>query len=220
MVNDLATGGDGWGNVPSSSTGLLKGSKISFNNGDYFADKNPQPLRPDLELLVVGVATCWQKWQGGRPVDVRETLAGQRHPDRDELGDLDPAGWEPGLNGELSDCWRDTRFLYMVDPRTAKLGTFTTTSAGGRWAVGDLKNAIINMRYANPGAVPLVRLASTAFKTRFGMKRRPHFEIVDWRVSAANPQPLQQLPAPTTTADDGFADRIRVTTDMNDEIPF
>lgn len=37
------------------------------------------------------------------------------------------------------------------------------------------------MRYARPGASPLVELHAEPWMTRFGRKSRPFFKVIDWR---------------------------------------
>ena len=85
------------------------------------------------------------------------------------------------MNGEPVDRWRDTRYLRLIDPRTGQDYTFVTDTYGGRKAVGDLKSQITNVRFAQPGAVPIVQLGSTMMKTAFGLKPRPEFKVVGWR---------------------------------------
>jgi hypothetical protein len=111
----------------------------------------------------------------------RVTHVGESHPLRDDLPDNDEAQWPAGLNGEPSDPWRDTRYLHLIDPNTGADYTFVTDSYGGRRAVSDLKAQIANVRSVHPGAVPIVQLAATMMKTRFGQKPRPDFKIAAWR---------------------------------------
>jgi hypothetical protein len=94
---------------------------------------------------------------------------------------MDESAWPPGFAGEHTDPWADTRLLHLVDPKRALTFTFTTSSAGGRWEIASLKGAISNMRAAGHGnAVPIVRLSSESMKTKFGLKKKPHFDIVGW----------------------------------------
>ena len=68
-------------------------------------------------------------------------------PDREELGDLDKTQWEAGPDKTPRDPWRNTRFVYLVDPHSAEALTYSTSSWGGREAVINLGDAI-----AAPGA--------------------------------------------------------------------
>jgi hypothetical protein len=216
MSNEVARAHDGWGAVPDDASGSLRGSYIKFADGEFSIGKNAEPFPGDRSVVVTGVVTLFQKWEDGKPVEQRITRPGQRHPERDELPDLDESEWELGLNGEPADPWKDSRLLYPIDPATDEEFTFVTSSMGGRRAVGDLKGQISNMRCAHPGAVPIVQLNSEKMKTRFGMKPKPLFKVVGWRQSAAETAgPVKQIDPP-----DGFEERHEVSDDMSDEIPF
>jgi hypothetical protein len=181
MSNDLANAGDGFG-VPENSgkNQYIVGKMIKFVDGTYIVDKT-ETLPADTELVAIGVVTAWVHWVDGKPVEHRVTHYGEVHPDREDLPDQDEAEWPPGLDGEPSDPWKDTRYLRLIDPRTGTDYTFVTDSYGGRRGVGNLKSQITNVRMACPGAVPVVKLGSAPFKTTFGLKKRPDFEVVDWR---------------------------------------
>jgi hypothetical protein len=69
----------------------------------------------------------------------------------------------------------------LIDPRSGKTFSFVTDSVGGRRAVGELKDAIMTVWQAQPGVLPVVQLATSSMKTRYGVKPRPDFKIVDWR---------------------------------------
>jgi hypothetical protein len=104
------------------------------------------------------VITAWVKWRGQRPAEHRITGPGQPHPQREALGDLDESKWEYDemIDGPR-DPWRDTRYLYLIDPRTGADYRFVTDTIGGRRAIGDLKRQTQNIRSARPGAVTLQR---------------------------------------------------------------
>jgi hypothetical protein len=77
-----------------------------------------------------------------------------------------------------------------MDPRTGQDYTFVTDTYGGRKAVGDLKSQITNVRFAYPGAVPIVQLGSTMMPTSYGLKPRPEFKVVGWRNKQDRTAPL------------------------------
>ena len=103
-------------------------------------------------------------------------------PDRDELSDPEGCGtWEIGPDGKPKDPWQNTRFVYFVDPVSAEVFTFSTSSWGGRQAVNDLAEQIQRVRYGKPGASPLVELHAEPWLTKFGRKSKPFFKVIDWR---------------------------------------
>jgi hypothetical protein len=206
MANDITlANADGFAVAENAGASMIVGKMVKFLDGRFTVDKT-EPLPATTTLVAVSAVTAWVHWDDNRPVEHRVTQVGQTHPYRDELPDQDKTKWPPGLNDEPSDPWRDTRYLRLIDPNTGADYTFVTDSFGGRRAVGDLKQQIANVRMAHPGAMPLVQLASTMMKTRFGQKARPDFKIVGWRgrkddIGAGNA-------------------KIAHADDLNDNIPF
>jgi hypothetical protein len=175
----LATG-DGFAVQENAGTSMIVGKMLKFLDGRFVADKT-EPLPPTTELVAVAVVTAWVHWEDGKPVEHRITRPGQSHPYRTDLPDQDETTWQPGLNDEPADPWRDTRYLHLICPDTGQDFTYVTDSHGGRRAVGDLKQQIANVRMAHPRAVPIVQLTTTMMKTRYGQKARPDFKVVGWR---------------------------------------
>jgi hypothetical protein len=177
MTTDY-TKNDGFSVGEKSGNNLIVGKMLKFTiDGKYKVDKTE--ILPDNSTLVaMDVTTVWVKWDDSRPIEHRITHPGQLHPDRADLPDLDQATWERGLNGDPADPWRDSRYLRLIDPRTGQDYTFVTDTYGGRKAVGDLKSQIANVRFAHPGAVPIVQLGSAMMKTSYGLKPRPEFKVV------------------------------------------
>jgi hypothetical protein len=172
---------DGFSVPEKGGNSLIIGKMLKFTiDGKYKIDK--ADILPDgTTLVAIGVKTVWVKWQDGKPVEHPITQPGQLHPDRADLPDQDQTTWEPGKDGEPSDPWKDTRYLHLIDPRTGQDYSFVTDTFGGRKAVGELKSQITNVRFAHPGAVPVVQLGSTRWKTNFGLILRPEFKVVGWR---------------------------------------
>jgi hypothetical protein len=185
---------DGFSVAERGSGSPIVGKMLKFTiDGKYKADK--ADILPDNTTLVaINVTTAWVKWEDGKPVEHLITQPGQLHPDRDDLPDQDKTTWELGLNGEPADPRRDTRYLRLIDPWTGQDYTFVTETYGGRKAVGELKSQIANVRFAYPGAVPLVQLGSTMMPTSYGLKPRPEFKVVGWRNNGNAPVQLPRGP--------------------------
>ena len=179
MPNNIVT--DGFTVAEKAGNSMIFGKMLKFTiDGKYKVDKADN-LPDNTTLVAIDVTTAWVKWQHGKPLEHRITQPGQLHSDRADLPDQDEATWERGLDGAPADPWRDTRYLRLIDPRTGQDYTFVSDTYGGRKAVGDLKSQIANVRFAYPGAVPVVQLASTMMKTAFGPKPRPEFKVIGWR---------------------------------------
>jgi hypothetical protein len=72
------------------------------------------------------------------------------------------------------------------------------------------------VRYAHPGAVPTVQLASTMMPTTYGPKPRPQFKVISWKSLGGEAAPAiapKQISAPTVG-------KKTVVQDIDDEIPF
>jgi hypothetical protein len=172
---------DGFTVAEKPGSNLIVGKMLKFTVDSKYKVDKADNLPDNATLIAIDVTTAWVKWHDGKPIEHRITQPGQGHPDRADVPDRDESTWEPGINGQPADPWRDTRYLRLIDPRTGQDYTFVTDTYGGRKAVGDLKSQISNVRFAYPGAVPVVRLGSTMMKTSFGLKPRPEFKVVDWR---------------------------------------
>ena len=186
---------DGFAVQENRTGGFIAGRILKFSEGRYRLDK--EDFNPgSTELVATGMFTVWVRWQDRKPIEHKVTPDGGCHPDREELGDLDEERWELGLNGEPNDPWKDTRYLRFIDRKNGAEYTFITDALGGLRAVADLKGQIANIRSAHPGARAVVQLGSTSWKTRFGMKLRPQFHVVDWVNGAAAGEQLQLIPGP------------------------
>ena len=67
--------------------------------------------------------------------------------------------------------------------RSRRRGTYTYVSStvGGRIAIDQLDEAVETKRLlAGAQVMPRVRLTERPMKTKYGLKSRPHFEIVAW----------------------------------------
>ena len=138
----------------------------------------------------------WSKGKEGTAVENGTTLVA-----------LDSAaGWVRWQDGKPKDPWQNTRFVYLVDPVTAEAFTFSTSSWGGRGAVSDLADQIQRMRFAQPGAVPVVELQAAPMLTKFGKKSKPWFKVVDWRFASPPAEP--ELPRLPSGAAKAIADEI------------
>ena len=189
-VTNNSNQADGFSVAEKGGNNMIVGKMQKFTiDGKYKVDK--ADILPDnTSLVAIDVITAWVKWDDGKPIEHRITRPGQLHPDRADLPDQDESIWEPGINGEPADPWKDTRYLRLIDPRTGQDYTFVTDTYGGRKAVGDLKSQINNVRFAYPGAVPVVQLSTTMMKMAFGLKPRPEFKVIGWRNKQERAVPL------------------------------
>jgi hypothetical protein len=109
---------DGWETVPAkSSDNIIKGKRVKFSaDGHYIANKTEGI--DDKTLVVIGVVTAWTTWGDDGKAQHRITHPGENHPFRDELPDRDPSLWKVSFD-KPADPWKDTRYVYLIDPRSA-----------------------------------------------------------------------------------------------------
>jgi hypothetical protein len=192
---------DGFDQPEAARAGMIRGRMLRFKNDDFLVDKT-EYLAEGTKLVAVKAVMGWTKWSDKKP-ETRVTQKGQEHPYRHDLPDQNQSKWEKGLNGDKSDPWRDSRWLYLLNPVSAERFTFTSDTYGGLQAFGELKEAIRLYRKTNPGALPVVTPVAADMPTKFGTKKRPKFEIVGWHV----PQRRKEPPPAKNS-------------DMDDDIPF
>jgi hypothetical protein len=157
----------------------------------------------------------------GRPPPIWQTpgvpYAKRKDPDR-----RDKSQWELGLDGQPADPFKDTRYIYLVDPDTALPCTYATWAVTYAEGFINLGDAINRMRGARPAAVAVVELTSRSYKTKVGPRQKPIFKIVGWRDNnggETNPAPRIEPPKPKpaqTAVHPAFDDQIPAY----DEIPW
>jgi len=103
--------------------------------------------------------------------------------------------------------------VFLLDPQSAQVTVFNTHTFGGDIGVNELVKAIQTMRAAHPGAVPVVQLESRQWKTKYGLKPRPFFNIVNWHYKDNTSEPLAD-------GDGQGGGPIKTVNDLDDEIPF
>lgn len=206
--------GDGF-DVEDREDGFIIGKRLKFNDGVYIVNKTEiLSKNPKLQLAITRVVTCWLRWENGKPAEHRVTELGQRHPKREELGYLDESKWEISkFTKKPEDPLKDTRYLYMTDPKTGVDYTFITDTIGGRRAVSELKRVINNVRKEYPKAVVLVELSDCIMPSQWDGTPAPDFKIISWNLGekgnpptapASDPVPA---PAPTPQLSPGAAEK-------------
>src|SRR6516162_6743757 len=139
MAQELTVQGEDGFDVQERSSNFIIGGMIKFNRG-YTLNKT-EKLPPDITLLVIRIITCWVKWWDNAPLEHRVTHSGQIHPQREDLPDQDETLWQPGLDEEPADPWKDTRYVHLINLQTGADYTFVTDTYGGRMCVGELKSS-------------------------------------------------------------------------------
>jgi hypothetical protein len=104
--------------------------------------------------------------------------------------------WEAGFDGNPKPPWVRTYVNFFVDPDTGAKLIVSNSTAGQKVAYEVLLDRTIFMRkFRGEAVLPVIKLSSKAMKTKWGVKQRPDFEIVDWK-SLGGPNGAAQIAGP------------------------
>jgi hypothetical protein len=222
-------------NVPSvqpdnSDTRLIRGEILKCVDGRWSA-RDGTTFQPTEQFLVAGTGEALQCWQDGMPSDTIVKEAGKPLPDVDELNSKIPQkSWETGLDGKPRPPWQHNWIVYLIRCHDASAYTFINSTAGARIGVQRLADRVSAMQMLRGAAVaPLVTLGSKPFKTSYGDRLRPDFEVAEWRelggsvgVQPPAPQiePPKQQQKKTKAGKPGKPVKpVSLKEEMNDDIP-
>ncbi len=176
---------------------LIKGMLARWNDKTHWHDRDG--LAPPSPLLVIAINEILQKWKEGKSV----IIVDKPLPDPEVLNAAIPvAEWEIGLDNKPTRPWNHTIVVYLVNLATGEFLTYVAATVGAHIAYDSLKEAVVTMRALRGVRVmPVVNLSERPMKTKFGMGRRPHFEIVGWKTpgdetKAVPVKPMPQLSGP------------------------
>lgn len=164
----------------------IVGKLLKFSKGDWMAGESNEPIEngsqfiANMDELLVG----WVRWSNNKPTDhqMGRVSAGYQPPRRNELGDTDQDQWEVGEDGQSRDPWQFTNYLLLQD-EDKELFTFTTSSTGGRNAIGDLCIKYGKMMRQKPNELPIIELGVGSYmhsNKAFGRIKYPTLSIVSW----------------------------------------
>jgi hypothetical protein len=189
----------------------IVGRMIKFSKeGRFVTADDDQPIAEDAEFVALAHQTMvgWIKFNEDEPPTRVMGLLydGFAPPPREELGDLDTATWDVGLDGRPADPWTHQNYLVLQHADTAELYTFVTASKTGRRAVGNLLHHYNRMLRTHPGELPVVRLKTGSFEhrdERVGRVKTPVFQVI-------GRAPQDSVAKPDTS----------VGADLDDAVPF
>lgn len=190
---------DGFDRTPTKRTG---GAYLNWTDARGWTDRDGQP--PPPLLLAWKSDEFVRRWKDNRPEDIVDKPL----PDPQTLNSaIAESEWDPGIDGKPRPPWAHYRAVYFVDPASGKSFTYAAPTVGARIAVEELQEAVANMRLLRGDrCLPLVHLTEKPWKVPTGLRKRPVFEIVDWKTPggehaiASTPQLAGPNTAPDETA--------------------
>ena len=143
--------------------------------------------------MIVGYVTILRRWKDNKPDDITEHPL----PAPEELNETIPQSeWDIGLDGRPRKPWALTYVIYMVNLKNGTLYTYANNTFGAMLCYTNLEEQVAVMRMLRGEHVyPIANLDRRPMKTTFGMKTRPHLEIIDWRAPKGGDGSLVQSPS-------------------------
>jgi hypothetical protein len=151
---------------------------------------------PNNHFLVVATETFLRRYREGEPPEI---IRGNPLPDVDELNNAIPRSeWRIGkFTNQPETPFKETYGVYLLDQTTRDQCEYAHHTDGARIAVRKLHGCVTTERQLRGGAIvyPEVVLQSRPFKTSFGLRRRPHFHIVNWCEMSGTAEAPRLIPA-------------------------
>jgi hypothetical protein len=173
-TNDLVSH-DGFDLYDEPDARLVQGTIAKFADGKWTIDGNPWP---GTALVAVDCLRVIQRWKDQKPIEViREPL-----PDLEQLNKSVPVQeWELDLNGQPRPPYQLYLAIYGLDLKSMARFTIINSTIGLRIAFGHLVDSVRMARRVRGNHVLAVfKLGSAPMKTRFGLKQRPDFPVIDF----------------------------------------
>jgi len=174
-----------------SSDRVTRGTPARWAETTGWVDRDGLPM--PSPVMVVGYVTILRRWKDNRPEDITEHPL----PDPEELNATIPqAEWDVGMDGKPRKPWALTYVIYMVNLKNGALFTYANSTFGAMLCYTQLEEQVAVMRMLRGEHVyPIANLDRRPMKTAFGMKTRPHLEIIDWRAPKGGDGSLVQSPS-------------------------
>jgi hypothetical protein len=171
---------------------LLKGTGVKWTDTEHWMGRDGRT--PPSPLLVIAINEILQRWKDGKAEIINEKPL----PDPAQLNSTIPtAEWEHGNDNTPRPPWAHVVVVYFVNLATGEFFTYAAATSGGHIAYDAFKEAVITMRALRGARVmPIVNLSERPMKTKFGMKRRPHFEIIAWKTPGDHSKAVPVKPMP------------------------
>ena len=201
-----------------SQTSSIVGRLLRYNKGEFIAgagddEDDTIELGTRMVVNIDNILHGWQRWEGKKIVDTyMGLLVKMFQPKRREDLSFPPdangknAAWPEDRDGKSADPWQFFFIVLMKDVDSGQLFTFSTSSQGGRSAIGKmLKQASEHMRM-DDSVYPVVELGSERDRhsnPAYGRVHKPSFHIVDWSsvddfgdVTEAEAEEVEHAPSP------------------------
>jgi hypothetical protein len=179
--------------------GMIRGTHLTFGATAEWERRDGEIIESDVKMIATDIVRAVLKWSANKNERPETTIVppGQPFPDVEAMNEATPKEqWRQGPAG-LQVPYQAQKAVYLLEPVSMETFTFTTSTTGGFIAVRELVDKVKVMRKYRGPVSPIVTLGDTMMRTRYGERRRPHFNIVDWVHMAGGDEPQPALPAPS-----------------------
>ena len=162
-------------------------------------------IAPEREFIIVEIARVEQKWIDGMPVETRILAPDEYFRDIEKLNAEAPQSEWRDAFGKMVGPGQNSQVVYMIDPASMVGFSWPTSTAGGFRAIDEAKGSTRRARMMGAANVyPVVTLADTHMRTKFGGRQRPHFKVVRFVAlgGADRRRPLLETAKPEPTNDE------------------
>jgi hypothetical protein len=218
---------DGFDNFNLEQIGLqagaFGGARLLKFVTDKYVTREGDVIGPERRFICLGLVKVVQKFVQGRLVDTIVVPSNEKMPDVAKMNEEAPReewGPDPFNPGNMVGPYSGVLVLKFIEEPALNRYAFVTKSIGGSIAVGDLSDKIkIIRRLYGPDMTAIVSPQTTLFRTKFGVRKRPNFEVKDRRkLDDGSGEPLPPPDKPLTLGTTVASPTLRE--EMGDTIPF
>jgi hypothetical protein len=184
----------------------VRGVPLKFDSGSWYRGFEREPP-PAQDYLVSEFGETWRFMKKDCPVEYvpRKPESSTRPPRPSTFSEK--SSW-PLYNGEPSDPWKYCTVTHLLALANGETFNFVSPTASAWVCRNELLEQIKSMRQMmQTQCLPIVRLASTAWKTQFGTRPRPFLRIIGWQRSKTEANEPKQIGP------------VKTVNPFNDELP-
>ena len=204
---------------------------LKFKNEGHYEELDGTVFSGEDESLAYSTSRRLRRWVDKKPEYLPPKLGELLQDTADKLNAAIPMEqWPIGLTGQPEEPWKPVYAVHLLRIRDGALFVLEHDTTGQRICVGQFSEQVEVMRRLRGDVLPIVRLSSKPMKTKFGLRQRPHLEIVAWRQISGDGKPAPQIESPKPPKNRGSsAEPVEIgkpikpaTTEevLNDKIPF
>jgi hypothetical protein len=194
-------------NSSQQQQGIIRGMHVTFGSTAEYERRDGEVIGGDVKLIVTNIIRAILRWPLEKNARPETTIIppGAPFPDVEAMNNAVPRDqWRQGPAGAQGP-FQAQRAVVLLEPISMEELTFTTSTIGGAIGVTDLVRKVNTMRRYRGSVSPIVTLDDAPMRTRYGERRRPHFNIVDWIRMGGEESQQAALPAPSPPPDSNAA---------------